>query len=114
MTIEIISIPDCPNHQATVELVKQLLGSEHVSAEIKEVLVRNSSQAQAHGFAGSPTVRVNGKDIEVLTFPHTGLSCRIYEDGSGIPPQSLLRQAIISASLISANLISANQDEAQP
>ena len=99
MTIEIISIHDCPNHQATVERVKRLLSSERVSAEIKELLVSNSSQAKAVGFAGSPTVRVNGKDIEVLTLPHTGLSCRIYEDGSGIPPQSLLRQAIISASV---------------
>lgn len=99
MTIEIISIPDCPNHQATVERVKRLLSSERVSAEIKEILVSSSSQANAVGFAGSPTVRVNGKDVEVLTFVHTGLSCRIYEDGSGIPPQNLLRQAIISASV---------------
>lgn len=109
MTIEIISIPGCPNHRPTVDLVKQLLGCDDISAEIKEILVRNSWQAKALGFAGSPTVRVNGKDIDVLALPQSALSCRIYEDGSGIPPQSLLRQAILSASLISAN-----QDEEGP
>jgi hypothetical protein len=97
MTIEIISIPDCPNHQPTVERVRAVLSSEALSAKVNEVLVSNASEAEALKFIGSPTVRVNGKDVEPLTFIRTGFSCRIYENGTGVPPEALIKQAIRSA-----------------
>ena len=97
MTIEIISIADCPNHRSTVERVKSLLSSEAVSAEIKEILITSKSDAMALRFIGSPTVRVDGRDVEPRTLVEPALSCRIYEDGSGVPPQDLLKQAIIAA-----------------
>lgn len=97
MTIEILSIPDCPNHQPTVERVKALLAAGAIFADVREVLVSNESDAKALRFIGSPSVRVNGKDIEPLAFARTGLSCRIYADGTGIPPEALLKSAITSA-----------------
>jgi len=97
MTIEIISIPDCPNQRPAVERVKAVLSSESMSAEIREILVSNLSQAQSLRFQGSPTVRVNGMDVEPLSPGAAALSCRIYEDGTGLPPESLLRQAIGAA-----------------
>jgi len=97
MTIEVISIPDCPNHHPTVDRVKALLNAEGVFAEVREVLVDSVSDVRALRFIGSPTVRVNGKDVEPLAFAQAAMSCRIYEDGSGIPPENLLRRAIVSA-----------------
>jgi len=97
MTIEVISIPDCPNHRPTVDRVRALLKSEGLFAELKEVLVDNDSDARALRFIGSPTVRINGKDVEPVVFTQAAVSCRIYEDGTGIPPEKLLRQAIVSA-----------------
>ncbi len=50
-------------------------------------------------FLGSPTVRVNGRDIEPARADEPGgaMSCRLYrtECGeSGVPPEALLRAAI--------------------
>lgn len=98
MVIEIISIPDCPNHRPTLERARALLISASISAEIKEILVNTTAHAEAIGFMGSPTVRVNGRDVEPLPAMQASLSCRIYENGSGIPPEALLKQAISSAS----------------
>ena len=97
MKIEVISIPDCPNHRPTVDRVRALLSTEGVFADVKEVLVNSNSEARALRFIGSPTVRVNGKDVEAVAFAQAAVSCRIYGDGSGIPPENLLRQAIVSA-----------------
>lgn len=97
MKIEVISIPGCPNHRPTVERVKALLRSEVVVADVRETLIDNASAAQALGFFGSPTVRVNGKDIEPLTALRSSISCRIYADGTGVPPEALLKLAIRSA-----------------
>jgi len=98
MTIEIISIRDCPNHQPAVERVKAVLSSGSLSAEIREILISDLSQAQSMRFQGSPTVRVNGMDVEPLSPGAAALSCRIYEDGTGLPPESLLKRAIGAAS----------------
>src|SRR5207249_4656775 len=97
MIIEIISIPDCPNHPPTVKRVRGMLSSESLLADVREVLVTSASHAEALRFMGSPTVRINGRDVEALAMEKTGLSCRIYGDGSGVPPEALLKQAINSA-----------------
>jgi hypothetical protein len=97
MNIEIISIPDCPNHRPTVDRVRALLTSEAILADVAEVLVSTESEATALRFIGSPTVRVNGKDVEPLLSFRMGLACRIYGDGSGVPPEALLKEAIMSA-----------------
>ena len=97
MKIEVISIPGCPNHHPTLERLKALLRSEAVLADVREILIDNESTAQASGFFGSPTVRVNGKDIEPPTVFRSSISCRIYADGTGVPPEALLKLAIRSA-----------------
>jgi protein-disulfide isomerase len=51
--------------------------AEDILADVREVLVNNESEANALRFIGSPSVRVNGKDVEPLAFARTGLSCRI-------------------------------------
>jgi len=95
MKIEVISIPGCPNHQPTLDRVKALLISEEVAEEdVREILIDNKSDAQALEFFGSPTVRVNGKDVEPVTALRPSLSCRIYADGTGIPSETALILAI--------------------
>ena len=97
MTINIISIPDCPNHALTVALVKAVIASAEIRADIREVLVTNLADAQDYGFLGSPTVLVDGKDLEGLNAPNGGLSCRVYANGTGIPSEALVRRAVDAA-----------------
>ncbi len=94
MIIEIISIPDCPNHHATVERVKSVLSSESSAVTVVERIVSNEAEARDARFAGSPTVLVNGTDLEPLAEVSTNLACRIYGSEGGIPSLGLVKAAI--------------------
>jgi len=102
MKIEILYFDGCPNHKPAVERVRQLLREEDVQAEVLEVNVSDASIAQRVGFLGSPSVRVNGLDVEpeARTSREYGMMCRTYlVDGrrEGLPSRDVLRQAIREA-----------------
>jgi hypothetical protein len=83
MRIEVLYFDGCPNHKPAVERVQELLRDEGISAEVLEVNVREPSVAQELGFLGSPTVRVNGQDVEpeARTAGEYGMMCRTYPYG---------------------------------
>src|SRR5229473_1485583 len=102
MKIEVLYFDGCPNHKPTVERVQELLREEGVSAEVLEVNVSDASIAQEVGFLGSPSVRVNGLDVEpeARTVRGYGMMCRTYSvDGrrEGLPSREMLGQAIREA-----------------
>jgi hypothetical protein len=99
MKIEVLYFDGCPNHKPAVEQVRQLLGEEGVSAEVLEVSVRDESIAQKVGFLGSPSVRVNGLDVEpeARAALEYGMTCRTYVVNGrreGLPSREMLRLAI--------------------
>ena len=102
MRIEVLYFDGCPNYKLAVERVQELLRDEGIAAEVLEVNVREPSVAQELGFLGSPTVRVNARDIEpeARTAREFGMICRTYSvDGrrEGTPSRELLRKAIREA-----------------
>jgi Domain of unknown function (DUF2703) len=106
MKIELLHIAGCPNIDGTRRLLKEALRELGLPAEISEIEVRDSEHAAALAFPGSPTVRVDGSDVET-TLPGQGgygLSCRTYViDGTrhGVPSQKIIRKAIRSAIALS-------------
>jgi hypothetical protein len=104
VNVEVLYIKRCPNHQPTTRLVRAALQQEGVPAEVLEIEVRTAEHAQAIGFLGSPSVRINGVDVEgtdvepeAHTTQHFGLGCRTYLDGerrSGMPSAELIRHVI--------------------
>lgn len=102
MKIEILYFDGCPNHSPTLERVKDALRQEGQAADVVEVNVRDDATARRLGFLGSPTVRIDGLDIEpsARLSKHSGLMCRTYADGSkqvGIPPLYLIQTALREA-----------------
>ena len=103
MRVEVLYIDGCPNRQRTVERVKALLKELHSFAELIEVPVTDFGSALDNRLLGSPTVRVNGVDVEPSARNSTqfGLACRTYLDGRQrevIPSRKLIREAILEAS----------------
>ncbi|MGA2891153.1 MAG: hypothetical protein ABSE51_24370 [Terracidiphilus sp.] len=98
MQIEVLYCEDCPNHLPTVERINAVLREEGCSADVREVLVPDVSTAKRVNFLGSPTVRVNGIDIEPAAKDRSdfGLMCRRYS--GGVPSHELIRAAVRSAS----------------
>lgn len=97
MRIEVLYIPGCPNYQPTVERVRKILKSESLSAQVSAVPVNTEAEAESLNFPGSPTVRVNGKDVEPNPTIIPGLTCRLYANGNGVPPEDVVRAAISGA-----------------
>ena len=99
MKIEVLYVPNCPNHALVLERLREILSVESFQKQVSEILVRDAAMAQSLKFPGSPTIRINGQDVEpqsekAVTF---GLMCRLYSDGSGVPSQQKLRAAIEEA-----------------
>jgi hypothetical protein len=99
MKVEVLYFEGCPNHVPTVERVRDALQSENETADIEEIEVRTPAEAESLGFLGSPSVRINGLDIELEARGLTsyGFSCRTYLDGptrSGAPSSGMIRRAL--------------------
>ena len=106
MTVEVLYFQGCPGHAPTMEAIRQVLSEEGLSVEVMPVEVPDEKTARSCRFPGSPTVRINGKDIEPSSpFTIYGLSCRIYvEDGvpQRVPSQRLIRAALRRATNVNA------------
>jgi len=102
MRFEVLFFEGCPNHRLAVERAKNALAQESVEAEVAEVRVADEAAARELGFLGSPTVRINGKDVEPAARGLTqfGMCCRTYFEGgrrSGAPSQEMIRAAVREA-----------------
>jgi hypothetical protein len=102
MKVEIFYFSGCPNHQPAVDRVREVLEQEGTPADVVEVEVRDAATAQQVGFLGSPSVRVDGRDVEppARAARAFGLTCRTYLDGgrhAGVPPPEWIRAALREA-----------------
>jgi len=102
MKVDIFYFPECPHYLTAVNTVRETLEQEGVLAEVAAVEVRDSAAAQQLRFLGSPSIRINGRDIEVAARDSRefGLSCRTYAahgGRAGTPPQEWIRAAVQEA-----------------
>lgn len=90
----------CPHAEQYLPQLEALLAAEGIDTPVRLHLVTSHDQARAEQFLGSPTIRINGRDVDPTARERRdyGLSCRLYTgpDGmQGTPPQqwvqSLLR-----------------------
>lgn len=97
MLIEVLFVPGCPNHQPAVESLSNVLRSQAINATIREIAVTDEAMAHSLKFPGSPTVRINGCDVESTPQQSYGLACRLYSDGTGVPSVVTLQRALAGA-----------------
>jgi hypothetical protein len=94
---------DCPSHASALERLKEVLAEERVDAELDVVEVESEEQAERLNFPGSPTILVDGRDIDSQgrEGQPVGLTCRVYtlEDGrfSPLPSKDMIRRALHEA-----------------
>lgn len=100
--IEILTFEGCPNREHAITLVSGIVAELGTDAEIRIVDVPDAETAAKTRFLGSPTIRVNGGDIEPGAderryFVH---SCRVFKTEwglSGQPDAQWLRDALVGA-----------------
>ncbi len=95
MKIELLYFAECPHHRPTRDLIDATLSDLGLDAEVAETDIRDQHEAERHRFLGSPSIRVDGADIEVDARQRTAfaLGCRLY-GASGVPPKAMLLEAL--------------------
>lgn len=97
MLIEVLFVPGCPSHAPAVESLREVLRFEAINAAIQEIAVTDEVMASSLKFPGSPTVRINGRDVESTSHQSYGLACRLYPGGTGVPSVEVLQRAVAGA-----------------
>jgi hypothetical protein len=102
MTVELLFWEGCPSHpRALADLREAMTGLGIDSSTIVTREVRSESDAEREHFVGSPTIRIDGVDIQPAESEPYGLTCRIYHrrDGriSPTPDPADVREALAAA-----------------
>jgi hypothetical protein len=85
---------DCPNHVILSNNLLEAIQGFEDKIELKRIIVESEEVAQQIHFRGSPTVLINGTDIENVPAPiHASLSCRYYRNG--IPSVEMIHGIIL-------------------
>lgn len=97
--VQLLYLPDCPNYPPTRELIEQTGRELGIDVDLELIAINDDESARRLGFLGSPTVRVDGRDVEPDARERTdiALSCRIYRtkrETRGYPDRDLLETAL--------------------
>jgi hypothetical protein len=100
--IEFLYWDECPSHERALEILQDVLNTEEVPATVSIRQVETDEDAEAMRFPGSPTIRVNGADIQPTAEEDVvGLTCRAYQTPAGkispLPPRDLIVEALHEA-----------------
>lgn len=97
--IELLYSAGCPHFEPTLTLLQEILNEQNCSATISKIEVVSHTDAVLHRFLGSPSIRINDRDIEGAEPPAAAYSlrCRRYKAGDrivGVPPRALIEAAL--------------------
>jgi arsenate reductase len=95
--IEVLVFDGCPNAAPAVELAEAVAGDFETSISVESVAVDSEEKAKSLAFLGSPSIRVNGWDVEGRETSQGTLCCRTYQGGEGVPPRWMVETAVLRA-----------------
>jgi hypothetical protein len=100
--IEVLYVEDCPHYPATLALVERVRAELGIDTELRTSLIVDQAAAERARFPGSPTVRVDGHDVEPGSEPASEyiVACRLYRlehRFAGQLEERWLREALLRA-----------------
>lgn len=98
-SVQLFYFDQCPSYVQALENLKEALRLEHMTHTVEMIPVEDDADAHAKRFIGSPTVRIDGVDVEGPEADERGygFGCRVYSAGSamtGWPSIEQIRQAL--------------------
>jgi len=102
MKIELLYLGDCPNYVPARAVLQEALRLEQVAADVAEMEIKDEAIARAVGFIGSPSIRINGADVDPdASGPAlAAMCCRTYDHSGvckGTPSREMIRRALRQA-----------------
>jgi hypothetical protein len=99
VTIEVLYFDGCPSHEALLPHLRDLASRATSPVEIELRRIETVEAAERERFLGSPTVRVDGRDVDPGAQDRTdyGLKCRLYPTAEGLrgtPPDAWILEAL--------------------
>ncbi len=64
MQVKVVSLEKCGATPPTIALVKEVAMQMNIAIDFKHVVVNTAEQAIEHRHIGSPTVQINGLDVD--------------------------------------------------
>lgn len=109
--VELLYFDGCPGFAELLPQVRELVGDRAV---VELHAVDSLEEAERVGFLGSPTLRVDGVDIDPGAAGRTdfGMKCRLYRTADGqfhAPPAEWIRRAVERAALSARGRSSASR-----
>jgi hypothetical protein len=97
-TVELLYFEGCPNVEAVRALIQRVAADARITPDLRLVEVAPQDVERLR-FLGSPSVRMNGRDVEPGADERTTFrfACRMYETPSGLsgqPAREWLRTAM--------------------
>lgn len=99
MKIAFIWFDDCANHQLARRLLQEVLEERGVKDAVDDLNATSQPVAEEYRFPGSPTIRIDGEDVEpgfVDPGDYTP-RCRLYPTASGsdgLPQRRWIEEAV--------------------
>jgi len=100
MKIELLHTESCHIWQKALEVLEEMLKEMKIYEKVKVTIVKNDKEAAKYKFAGSPQIKINGKDIDPMASrirTYTANSCRQYFYEGKIyeyPPKEMILKAL--------------------
>ena len=99
MNVELLYFDGCPSYKSLLPRLHALLDEVGARDALTLRRVESDDAAVTERFLGSPTVRVDGRDVDPSAAERDdfGLKCRLYRTEAGLehtPPESWIRDAL--------------------
>ncbi len=99
MKIEFLYFEGCPNHEAALTNLKDALSETKIDEKIEIINIEKPENVTKHRFLGSPSIRINNRDLEIAEDESTEYSmrCRRYKNGDaieGFPSKELIKMIL--------------------
>jgi hypothetical protein len=98
MKVEVLYFDGCPTYKTAARTLRAVLAEAGVETEVELVAINSDEEARKLRFPGSPTIRVDGRDL----FPAPEredwrLGCRVYWTAEGLmgsPSAEMFKDAL--------------------
>jgi hypothetical protein len=96
MRVELLYAEDDPASMPTRQNLVEVLTEDAFETPIQMIAVASAEDAELLGMRGTPTIRIDGEDIDPDSAGPAGLQPRRYGDGNGgsVPDKDLIRRAV--------------------
>jgi hypothetical protein len=99
--VELHFFDSCPSYKRAWGDLLDVITEAQLDVTVRPVNIDSVEKAGELKFAGSPTIRVNGHDLEEYSGPGV-MACRVYQENrnQGWPSKTLLKQKLVAANQV--------------